>query len=52
MWIPEYARAFCDPALRKDFVQKVLGIVFLQLLITAGICALFYTWVPLWVRPL
>jgi hypothetical protein len=47
MWMPVYSSQFLESAARKAFVQKVLGIVLVQLLITVGISAMFFFWTGL-----
>ncbi len=37
---------FTDSETRKGFVEKVLGLVLLQLLATVAACALFRYWEP------
>lgn len=46
-WQPSYIPMFEDRRTRKGFVEKVMGLVLLQLLVTVGACALFRYWEPL-----
>lgn len=41
---------FEDRSTRKGFMEKVMGLVLLQLLVTVGASALFRYWDPLLVR--
>lgn len=43
----DYAGHFAEQRVRQAFVRKVLGIVFVQLLVTALASALFYLYRPL-----
>ena len=45
-----YAEAFRDRAVRRGFIRKVLGLVALMLLVTAGCSLVFYFVQPLKVR--
>ena len=47
MWQPSYVPMFEDRRTRKGFVEKVMGLVLLQLLVTVGASALFRYWEPL-----
>ncbi|CAL8471618.1 g11160 [Coccomyxa elongata] len=46
-WQPIYVPMFEDRRTRKGFVEKVMGLVLQQLLVTVGACALFRYWEPL-----
>ena len=51
-WQPIYGPLFTDSETRMGFVEKTLGLVLLQLLITVGASALFRYWEPARVSPL
>lgn len=45
------AATFADAAVRRGFVRKVLLIVLMQLVVTAGVSLVFYYVQPLKARP-